>query len=88
MIGLGEGARHGFPIHLAFLLPQQLGYVFGEDVNLDIHPLARSDQAKRGDSQCVGNQHDGEAVLGDVNEGEAHAVHRNGPLWDQILRPP
>ncbi len=57
--------------------------MLGQDVGLDVDPVARCEQPERGDGERVRYEHDREPVGQDVDKGEAHTVHGDRSLGDE-----
>src|SRR5215212_5235882 len=61
--------------------------MLGQDVGLDVDSVAGPAHPQRGDGQGVGDQHDREAVVLDLDQGQADAVDGDRALGDHQYRP-
>src|SRR5690349_13059294 len=61
--------------------------MLGEDIGLDIDAVAGLDQAQGGHGEGVGDEHDGEPLGLNVDQGEADAVDGDRSLGDEEWGP-
>ena len=80
-VTVAERPRHRHPVRGAF---QQALDVLGDDVDLEVHGVARALAAEGGDLGGVRDDGDGEAVVGGVDDGEADAVDGDRALLHDV----